>query len=77
MEDYTWALADAIREGYKAIVAPGFVLQIDDPALVDLYDWWFSGKDDMAGFRKWAAFQVEAVNHALAGIPEDRVRFHI
>jgi len=45
--------------------------------LVDLYDWWFSGKDDMAGFRKWAAFQVEAVNHALAGIPEDRVRFHI
>ena len=31
----------------------------------------------MAGYRKWAAFQVEAVNHALRGIPEDRVRFHI
>jgi 5-methyltetrahydropteroyltriglutamate--homocysteine methyltransferase len=31
----------------------------------------------MAGFRKWAAFQVEAVNHALQGVPEDRVRFHI
>ena len=31
----------------------------------------------MAGYRKWAAFQVEAVNHALEGIPEDRVRFHI
>ena len=76
-EEYTWALAEAIREEYKAIVDAGFILQIDDPALVDIYDWWFSMNDDIAGFRKWAAFQVEAVNHALEGIPEDRVRFHI
>ena len=77
MEDYTWALAEAIREEYRAIVDAGFVVQIDDPALVDLYDWWFSATDDIAGFRRWAAFQVDAVNHALEGIPEDRVRFHI
>jgi 5-methyltetrahydropteroyltriglutamate--homocysteine methyltransferase len=76
-EDYTWALAEAIREEYKTIVDAGFILQIDDPAIVDLYDWWFSMTGDMAGYRKWAAFQVEAVNHALEGIPEDRVRFHI
>jgi 5-methyltetrahydropteroyltriglutamate--homocysteine methyltransferase len=76
-EDYTIALAEAIREEYKAIVDAGFILQIDDPALVDIYDWWFSMNDDTAGYRKWAAFQVEAVNHALQGIPEDRVRFHI
>ena len=76
-EDYTIALAEAIREEYKAIVDAGFILQIDDPALVDIYDWWFSMNDDVAGYRKWAAFQVEAVNHALQGIPEDRVRFHI
>jgi 5-methyltetrahydropteroyltriglutamate--homocysteine methyltransferase len=76
-EDYTWALAEAIREEYKAIVDAGFILQIDDPALVDIYDWWFSLNDDVAGYRRWAAFQVEAVNHALDGIPEDRVRFHI
>ena len=76
-EDYTWALAEAVREEYKAIVDAGFILQIDDPALVDIYDWWFSMNDDIAGYRKWAAFQVEAVNHALQGIPEDRVRFHI
>jgi 5-methyltetrahydropteroyltriglutamate--homocysteine methyltransferase len=76
-EDYTFALAEAIREEYKAIVDAGFILQIDDPALVDIYDWWFSLNDDVAGYRKWAAFQVEAVNHALQGIPEDRVRFHI
>jgi 5-methyltetrahydropteroyltriglutamate--homocysteine methyltransferase len=76
-EEYTWALAEAIRDEYKAIVDAGFILQIDDPALVDIYDWWFSMNDDVAGFRKWAAFQVEAVNHALEGIREDRVRFHI
>jgi 5-methyltetrahydropteroyltriglutamate--homocysteine methyltransferase len=76
-DEYTWALAEAIREEYKAIVGAGFILQIDDPALVDIYDWWFSMNEDIAGFRKWAAFQVEAVNHALEGIPEDRVRFHI
>ena len=76
-EDYTWALAEAIREEYKSIVDAGFILQIDDPALVDIYDWWFSMNDDIAGFRKWAEFQVEAVNHALEGIPEERVRFHI
>jgi 5-methyltetrahydropteroyltriglutamate--homocysteine methyltransferase len=76
-EDYTWALAEAIHEEYKAIVDAGFILQIDDPALVDLYDWWFSLNDDLEGYRKWAAYQVEAVNHALQGIPEGRVRFHI
>jgi 5-methyltetrahydropteroyltriglutamate--homocysteine methyltransferase len=76
-EEYTWALAEAIREEYRAIVDAGFILQIDDPALVDIYDWWFSMKDDLAGYRRWAAYQVEAVNHALAGIPEERVRFHI
>jgi 5-methyltetrahydropteroyltriglutamate--homocysteine methyltransferase len=76
-EDYTWALAEAIREEYKAIVDAGFVLQIDDPAIVDIYDWWFSLKDDLTGYREWAAFQVDALNHALEGIPEDRVRFHI
>ncbi len=76
-QDYTWALAVAIREEYNAIVDAGFILQIDDPALVDIWDWWFSLKGDMAGYRKWAEFQVEAVNHALQGIAEDRVRFHI
>jgi 5-methyltetrahydropteroyltriglutamate--homocysteine methyltransferase len=76
-EDYTWALAEAIREEYRAIVNAGFILQIDDPAIVDVWDWWFSLSDDMSGYRKWAEFQVEALNHALEGIPEDRVRMHI
>ena len=76
-QDYTWALADAIHDEYRAIVDAGFILQIDDPALVDLWDWWFSASNDKGGYRNWAAFQVEALNHALRGIPEERVRFHI
>jgi 5-methyltetrahydropteroyltriglutamate--homocysteine methyltransferase len=76
-DEYTWAVAEAIREEYRAIVDAGFVLQIDDPAIVCMYDWWFSINDDMAGYRKWAAFQVEALNHALEGIPEDRIRYHL
>jgi len=75
--DYVFALAEAIREEYRAIVDAGFQLQIDDPALVDLYDWWFSLEKGMGEYRKWAEMQVDAVNHALEGIPEDRVRFHI
>ena len=54
-EEYSWALAEAIREEYRAIVDAGFILQIDDPALVDIYDWWFSMNDDLAGYRQWAA----------------------
>ena len=77
LEDYTWALAEAIREEYKAIVDSGVILQIDDPALVDIYDWWFSKENDSTGYRKWAEFQIEALNHSLDGIPEDRVRIHI
>ena len=73
-EEYTWALAEAIREEYKAIVDAGFILQIDDPALVDIYDWWFSMNEDIVGFRKWAAFQVEAVNQALEGSTATSVR---
>lgn len=76
-EEYTWALAEAVREEYEAIVKAGFILQIDDPAIVDIYDWWFSLKDDLAGYRKWAASQIEALNHALRNIPEDRIRYHI
>ena len=76
-EEYAFALADTIREEYQAVVDAGFILQVDDPALANAYDWRYSMNDDLAGYRKWAAFQVEVMNHALKGIPQDRVRFHI
>lgn len=71
------AVAEAMREEYAAIVDAGFNLQLDDPLLVNVYEFQYSENRDIAAFRKWAARHVELVNHALEGIPEDRVRYHL
>lgn len=73
-EAYLYAIADAMHEEYKAIVDAGIVLQIDDPRLLTYY----ISKPGLsvADCRKWAELRVEALNHALKGLPEDRVRFH-
>jgi 5-methyltetrahydropteroyltriglutamate--homocysteine methyltransferase len=74
-EAYLFAIADAMHEEYQAIVDAGFVLQIDDP---DLADGWQVHPDlDVAGYRKVAQMRTEALNHALRGIPTDRVRLHM
>lgn len=73
-EAYVFAIADAMREEYKAIVDAGFLLQIDDPFLVTYYI--MRPELSIADCRKWAELRVEALNAALAGIPEDKVRFH-
>ena len=75
-EEYSSAVARALNREYRAIVNSGFVLQIDDPCIVDLYDWWFSLNHTWDEYRRWAAFQVEIMNLALEGIPQDRVRYH-
>ena len=75
-EEYLAAIADAMREEYRAIVEAGFILQIDDPRVVTQY-----GMPDPAPtieeYRDFAALRVEAINHALAGLPEERVRYHL
>jgi 5-methyltetrahydropteroyltriglutamate--homocysteine methyltransferase len=75
-EAYLFAIAEAMREEYKAIVDAGFLLQIDDPRVVTQY-----GMPDpapsIAEYRKFAELRVEALNHALADIPLDRVRYHL
>jgi len=73
-EEYLSALADAMRVEYKAIVDAGFLLQIDDPRMATHYN--RSVDASIEDCRKFIALRVEAVNHALRGIPEDRVRFH-
>jgi len=75
-EEYLFALADAIKHEYKAVVDAGFILQIDDPALPDTYDM-IVPAPSIEEYRKFAAVRVEALNHALQGLPEDRVRYHI
>jgi 5-methyltetrahydropteroyltriglutamate--homocysteine methyltransferase len=70
-------VAEAMREEYKAITDAGINLQLDDPIIVNVYEWQYSISGDMAAFRKWAEAHVELVNHALEGIPEEKVRYHI
>ncbi len=72
--EYLFAIAEAMREEYRAIVEAGFLLQIDDPRLVTYYI--LSPTSSVAECRAWAEVRVEALNHALRGIPRDRVRFH-
>jgi 5-methyltetrahydropteroyltriglutamate--homocysteine methyltransferase len=73
-EKYVFAIAEAMREEYRAIVDAGFLLQIDDPFLVTYYI--TQPELSIAECRKWAELRVEALNHALDGIAADRVRFH-
>jgi 5-methyltetrahydropteroyltriglutamate--homocysteine methyltransferase len=75
-EEYIEAIADAMREEYAAIVAAGFVLQIDCPDLAMSRHAAFQHLSE-AEFLKRAAFHVDALNHALAKIPSDRVRIHV
>ena len=73
-EEYVFAIADAMREEYKAIVDAGFLVQIDDPRLVTYYI--IHPEASIADCRKWAEVRVEALNHALRDIPPEKIRFH-
>jgi 5-methyltetrahydropteroyltriglutamate--homocysteine methyltransferase len=74
-EAFLFAIAEALRPEYQAIVDAGFTLQIDDP---DLPDGWQIYPDmSIADYRKYADLRVAALNHALAGIPPEKVRLHV
>jgi len=73
-EEYLYAIADAMREEYKAIVAAGFLVQIDDPQLVTHYV--VNPTATIEQCRKWAQIHVEALNHALKGIAREKIRYH-
>jgi len=73
-EEYLFAIADALREEYEAIVKAGFLLQVDDPHLVT---YWIKEPDlTLEQCRKWAELRVEALNHALRNIATEHVRHH-
>ncbi|MEJ2760133.1 MAG: cobalamin-independent methionine synthase II family protein [Gammaproteobacteria bacterium] len=75
-EDYLFALAEVLSVEYKMIVDAGFLLQVDDAFLPMQRVLLFRGKP-FAEYRRWAEVRMEALNRALKGIPEDRVRYHI
>jgi 5-methyltetrahydropteroyltriglutamate--homocysteine methyltransferase len=75
-EEFVFASAEAMREEYKAIVDAGIVLQIDDPSLPDNWDM-VDPEPPLDEFKKFERVRIEALNHALRGLPADRIRYHI
>jgi 5-methyltetrahydropteroyltriglutamate--homocysteine methyltransferase len=75
-EEYLFALAEAVAHEYRAVVDAGFTLQVDDPALPDTYDMLIP-TPAIEDYRDFARLRVDALNHALRGIPRDRIRYHI
>jgi 5-methyltetrahydropteroyltriglutamate--homocysteine methyltransferase len=74
-EEFVYAIAECMREEYKAIVDAGFVLQIDDPDLPD--GWLMYPNMSVAEYRKYAQLRVEALNHALRDIPREKIKLHV
>jgi len=74
-EEYMTAVAEAVREEYKAITDAGFIVQLDEPEFAT--SWQFYPDWDVPRYRKYLEFCVEIINHALDGIPADQVRFHV
>ena len=75
-EEMLEAIADAMRDEYRAIVDAGLLLQLDDARAAVTYD----RMVPPAGFgdyRRWLEQQMEVLNHAIAGIPRDRIRYHV
>jgi 5-methyltetrahydropteroyltriglutamate--homocysteine methyltransferase len=75
-EEFVVATAEAMREEYRAIVDAGLVLQIDDPSLPDNWDM-IDPEPPLEEFKKFCRMRIDALNHALSGLPEDRIRYHI
>jgi 5-methyltetrahydropteroyltriglutamate--homocysteine methyltransferase len=73
--DYVFAIAEALRKEYQEIHKAGVVLQVDDAVLANMYDHLVS--ESPRAYREWAELRVEALNHALGGIPEESIRYHI
>lgn len=75
-EERVQALADALKQEYHAIIDAGLLLQVDDAFLPALYDRMLPDVTP-SDYEKFATLRIEALNYALEGIPEDRVRYHI
>ncbi len=75
-EAYLFAIADALKEEYKAIIDAGFLIQLDDPWITAHWDRMLPNID-LKQFHKFCEIRIDATNYALAGIPRDRIRYHI
>jgi 5-methyltetrahydropteroyltriglutamate--homocysteine methyltransferase len=76
-EEFVYALADALAVEYRAIVDAGLTLQVDDAVLMHEMDSILAEGGSVDDYRRWAQLRVDALNHALKGIPEEKVRYHV
>jgi 5-methyltetrahydropteroyltriglutamate--homocysteine methyltransferase len=75
-EEFIFACADALREEYTAIIDAGLIPQIEDPSIAENYDQ-IVPESSIEDYRAFTQIRVDALNHALEGLPADRVRFHL
>jgi 5-methyltetrahydropteroyltriglutamate--homocysteine methyltransferase len=75
-EDCLVAIGEAMRTEYKMIVDAGFVLQLDDARAAVTYDRMVP-PGSFADYRKWVGMHMEVLNHAIAGLPPERIRYHV
>jgi len=75
-EEFMIACADAMREEYKAILDAGLILQLDDPSIAENWDQ-VNPEPAVEDYRKFTMLRVDALNHAIKGLHEDRIRFHL
>jgi 5-methyltetrahydropteroyltriglutamate--homocysteine methyltransferase len=75
-EEMFQALAEAMRTEYRAIAESGLLLQLDDARAAVTFDRMVPPAS-FADYRKWLEHQIEVLNHALEGIPQDRIRYHV
>jgi 5-methyltetrahydropteroyltriglutamate--homocysteine methyltransferase len=75
-EEFLFALAEAMRFEYEMIAQAGFIVQVDDAWLAAMWDR-IGIVMGLANFRKYCLLRVDALNHALRNIPEDRIRYHL
>jgi 5-methyltetrahydropteroyltriglutamate--homocysteine methyltransferase len=75
-EAYLYAIADALKQEYRAIVDAGFLVQLDDPWITARWDQLLPNID-LKEFQQFCEMRIEATNYALADIPRDRIRYHI
>ena len=75
-EELIRAIGAAMRTEYKTIIDAGFVLQLDDARAAVTYDRMVPPKS-FDEYRKWLALQVDVLYEATAGLPADRIRYHV
>jgi 5-methyltetrahydropteroyltriglutamate--homocysteine methyltransferase len=74
-EEFVYACADAMREEYLAITGAGLIVQIDEPSFAESWDQ-FTTEPSVEDYRTFTKLRIDALNHALQGIPRELVRFH-